>query len=598
MANSQRPIISSIRVPGFPAMLAPSMAAYLGPTQSHIFQNISEATDEMVRRTVSKFITHGWKSLASTSGGDFETFSVAVMNPYLPVDMNNLGIKLGYGMDPTKPISKKNKPDSKTQAFLLTGGDFYTVNMIIPNHIVERWPRAKGEFEAQADYVRVIPPKDPRSNLYKVKIIEFKNGLTHLEMAEEEEAQMMKESEAITEWYASLGKKVEIERFYCPAAATNAQTYRTTHISPNVNFITVSALSKIIQVPLNRMMEFTQYRTLYTKALTEKLNEIEKRTIKFLETADKSTVLANLRTLTPQKLGLNTSNSGNLSSGRNYPTRRLNVVKYMVIRSTLLRKMRGNITDEERRQLDTKLKRVTQLILEIDKPANVAEQVLESSVRNSLKASLGGKAIRGNIKVDSVFEDWIIERKEYLEEKYSNLPEWPNDLTPSEIVRPISFSTNEKTLDDRLSSLFRKKTITHENINDAAKITARVQGKLSNNFKLYFNGKVRKLRNLANEGKVPVVKNQRRNISGLSYGTNTNSNNNEVTSFNTSAINAIIRKIKSNMTRFKQNPIPVFVELVQSHTNANIRRALNKRIANSGTNNGLKNAYNQWVAAK
>jgi len=219
-------------------------------------------------------------------------------------------------------------------------------------------------------------------------------------------------------------------------------------------------------------------------------------------------------------------------------------------------------------------------------------------VRNSLKASLGGKAIRGNIKVDSVFEDWIVERKEYLEEKYPNLPEWPNDLTPSEIVRPISFSTNEKTLDDRLSSLFRKKTITHENINDAAKITARVQGKLSNNFKLYFNGKVRKLRNLANEGKVPVVKNQRRNVSGLSYGTNTNSNNEEVTSFNTSTINSIIRKIKSNMTRFKQNPIPVFVELVQSHTNANIRRALNKRIANSGTNNGLKNAYNQWVAAK
>jgi hypothetical protein len=106
-SNNKRNVVSSMRVPGVPAIFAPSMAAYLGPTQGRIFHDITEATNEMVKRTLTRFSTHAWKSLASTSGGNFETFSVAVMNPYLPMDLNNAGVMLGLGVNPTQPISKK-----------------------------------------------------------------------------------------------------------------------------------------------------------------------------------------------------------------------------------------------------------------------------------------------------------------------------------------------------------------------------------------------------------------------------------------------------------------------------------------------------------
>ena len=521
--NIEPDIISSVRIPGFPAMLAPSMAAYLGPTQGRIFHDITEATNEMVRRTLTRFSTHAWKSLASTSGGDFETFSVAVMNPYLPMDLNNSGVMLGKGVNPLKPISKQNKPDSKTQAFMLIGGDYYTVNMKIPLHIQERWPDAKGD-DAQADYMRVIPPIRT-GDKYKIKIIEFKNGLTQSIMADEEAAQMMKETETMMEWYKALGKDVEIERFYCPAVATNARAYGSTHVSPYVHFITVSGLAKIIQVPLQKMRNFTRLRTTYTQALTRKLDEIEKRTLQFIEDTDKADVLNRLRQITPKNLGLNNNNAGNLSSGRNYPTRRLAVVKYMIIRAALMRKLRSGVPDIEKKQINKKLRHVTQLILATDKPANVSEQILTNNTRALLKAALGGTASRAPVIPDTSFEDLVFERREYLKEMYPNLPEWPS-LEPSEIIPPIVFSKNESTINARLATTSRKKAVTHANIDEIIKTTTnpRIANRLTPQFRMYFNSKINKLRKMANTNKVSVNVNKHRQISGVTY-TNNNSNN-------------------------------------------------------------------------
>lgn len=561
-----------MRIPGVPAIFAPSMAAYLGPTQGRIFHDITEATNEMVKRTLTRFSTHAWKSLASTSGGNFETFSVAVMNPYLPMDLNNAGVMLGLGVNPTQPISKKNPPDEKTQAFMLTGGDYYTVNMKIPLKIQEEWPDAKGA-DAQADYVRVIPPTNPRGN-YKVKIIEFKNGLTHLEMADEEAAQMMKETAAITEWYKSLGKNVEIERFYCPAAATDARAYGSTHISPYVHFITVSGLSKIIQVPLAQMRNFTRYRTTYTQALTQKLAEIERRTLKFLEETDKELVLNRLRQITPKNLGLNNNNE-NLASGRNYPQRRLTVVKYMIIRSTLLRKLKGTVSAEEEKQLSRKLRHVTQLILEANKPFNVSEQVLTNKARSNLITSLGGRGSKTPEIPDTSFEDLVLERREYLKETYPNLPEWPSNFEASEIIKPIIFSKNEEAINSRLATLSRKKTITHENINAVIRTTqGRVANRLSNHFKMYFQSKINKFRTIANTNKVQVNTSKKRAISNLVYNSNSNTENNEVVStskkveLSTNVLNSII-----NSENFEAQ----YSEFLKAH-GANAGRAINNRI--------------------
>ena len=576
-------------------MVAPSMAAFLGPTQGRIFHDITEATDEMVRRTVTKFVTHAWKSLASTSGANFENFSVAVMNPYLPLDLNNMSIKLGAGVNPSLPISKKNKPDAITQAFMLTGGDFYTVNMIIPPEIVERWPYGKGEFEAQADYMRVIPPEKPKEP-FQVKIVEFKNGLTQLEMADEEEAQMMKETETIEKWYDALGKKVVIERFYCPAVATNAKSYGSTHISTYTNFITIAGLAKIIQVPLDKMRDFTRYRVEYTKALTEKMNAIQERTLHFLETADASTVLAQLRQLTPQQLGLNVNTTGNLAAGRNYPGRRLSVVKYMIIRSTLLRKLKAaNIRVDEKKQLERKLQHVTQILLETDKPAPVSETVLTPNARKYLKETLRGKAITNLTLQEGTFQDLLIERKEYLEETYPTLPVWPTNFTESELIRPITFTKEEQVIDERLTKLARKKAITNADIVAVVQTTLNPRLKLSNHFRLYFKSKIQKFKNLANEGKVKAPKNARPVISQVVYGSNSNNNEGVVNrSPNAATINSIIRRVNQNLISFNGNAIRVFQGLVENHTNANIRRALNKRIANSGKNNGIKDAFNNW----
>jgi hypothetical protein len=594
-SNNKRNVVSSMRVPGVPAIFAPSMAAYLGPTQGRIFHDITEATNEMVKRTLTRFSTHAWKSLASTSGGNFETFSVAVMNPYLPMDLNNAGVMLGLGVNPTQPISKKNPPDSKTQAFMLIGGDYYTVNMKIPLKIQEEWPDAKGA-DAQADYVRVIPPTNPRGN-YKVKIIEFKNGLTHLEMADEEAAQMMKETAAITEWYKSLGKNVEIERFYCPAAATNARAYGSTHISPYVHFITVSGLSRIIQIPLAQMKNFTRYRTTYTQALTHKLAEIEKRTLQFLEETDKALVLNRLRQITPKNLGLN-NNNANLASGRNYPQRRLTVVKYMIIRSTLMRKLKGNVSEEEKKQLSRKLRHVTQLVLEANKPFNVSEQVLTNNARRNLIAALGGKASKAPQIPDTSFEDLVFERREYLKETYPNLPEWPSNFDASELIKPITFSSNEEAINSRLATLSRKKAITHANIDVVIRTTqGRVANRLSNHFKMYFQSKINKFRAIANTNKVQVNTSKKRSISNLVYNSNSNNENNEVMSkarkaeLPTNVLNSII-----NSENFEAQ----YRAFLTAH-GANAGRAINNRIIqlrNLNKNKAYTTYYNGINAAK
>jgi hypothetical protein len=527
---------------GFPAMVAPSMAEYLGPTQGRIFHDITEATYEMARKTLTKFTTHVWKSLASTSGGNFETFSVAALNPYLPIDVNSSKIMLGKGIDPSLPISRKNPPDPATQAFMLVGGDYYTVNMIVPSEILEKWPAGKGENFAQADYVRVIPPRPGNSAIYKVKIIELKNGLGHKIMGIEEENQMMRESDTIIGWYNSLGKKVEIERFYCPSVAANAQMYASTHVSAYINFITVGALSKIIGVPLEKMMALSQERLRYTQALTDRIKEIDQRTLKFLESSDKNLVLQQLRELTPATLGLNSNKQQNITSGRNYPARRLKVVEYMIIRYTLLRKLMGKNSEEEKKQIRRKIQDITVLILQTDKPPG-AVPVLKNNMRSNLKSTFTrGKAVRVAKIPEHSFEEWVFERSEYLKEKFPNLQAWPLQFNKTERIYPFIPTSQEQVLINRVEGAFRRRTITGNNVNSIVKSIPK-RGVLSASFKAYFESKIKSLRNKINSKKNANM-NLEIPISGIEF-VNNNANN-EVSTVSKTLSNKILNIATAN----------------------------------------------------
>ena len=580
-------IIGSTRVPGFPAMIAPSMAAFLGPTQNRIFHDITEATYEMARKTLTRFTTHVWKSLASTSGGNFETFSVAALNPYLPIDVNSSKIMLGKGINSAVPISKKNPPDAATQAFMLIGGDYYTVNMLVPTAILEKWPVAKGENFAQADYVRVIPPRPGNNSkgIYKVKIIELKNGLTHKIMGEEEEAQMMRESDTITEWYQALGKKVEIERFYCPSVASNARAYASTHVSANINFITVAALSKIIQVPLEKMMALSTERLKYTQALTDRIKEIDQRTLKFLDNADKNLVLQQLREITPTTLGL-APNKQNITSGKNYPARRLKVIEYMIIRATLLRKLMGKLSDEERKNVKRKIQDITVLILQNDKPPG-AEPVLTNNVRTRLKTVFpGGKAVRVLKLPEHSFEEWVFERSEYLKENFSNLPVWPTGWTSSERIYPFVPTKEERVLIDRVQTAFRRRTLTGNNVNFIVRSVPK-RGVLSNSFKSYFAAKIQALRN-----KINSKKNSNMNlnipISGIDFVNN--NTNNEVSTVSKTLSNKILNIAVAN----KKLPLmAAYQKLLTANVNKprlkNALMTLNTSRLNGGSQQYIRN---------
>ena len=356
-------IVANLGQPNMKHMLSRPMANRLQSFINSPLARITEPTSRQIRASVDSVISHIYKSLASTAGGNFEAFSAVARNPWLPMDLNGSGIMLGKGQDSTKPISKTNPPDEETQAFMLEGGHFYTVNMYVPQKIKNKWEgRGKGD-DAQGDYYIVVPPTTP-SGEYEIYILEFKAGMTHLKMDITEEEQMLKEKEVLETWYSALGKRVKVHLYYCPYLAGDAPPYRASHISGNVNYATLAGLSKILNISENDMLHFAQVRSKFNEEFTKKAYAVRDLAIAKVE-AENPVSLNQLQALS-SKSNFNVNFGPSVASSGNYQERRARIVQLLTRRARVLSQIEQvNVKDGQ--NLKKELVSLTATILKLNR---------------------------------------------------------------------------------------------------------------------------------------------------------------------------------------------------------------------------------------
>ena len=324
IGGSMQNVSSNMRV-----YFAQSMRNYMAPVYQKIFSEVTEATEQQIDAICRKFITHSWKSLASTAGGNFENFSIVQNNPNLPFDLNAASVTLGNAVDGSLLGEKNAKgagvirkvPNALTAAFMNHMGDFYTVNMNVPTHLKNLYANAKGD-NAQGDYIR--------KSRGLIEIFEYKTGETHLEMKDQEEQQLKKIRDTIFGWYDATGQaRPVIKLYYCCNLAENASNYYGTHRSQAIHYLTAPGLSRVLGVSLAQLQG--RPRANYTPRITSFIKQINER-VKAMFQPDNAPTAAQLRGLDLQALGLNIPSNlpANFEKGKSFIARRASVIAQLI----------------------------------------------------------------------------------------------------------------------------------------------------------------------------------------------------------------------------------------------------------------------------
>jgi len=273
-------------VPNVASIFAGSMRQYMGALVKAPLRNLREVSMEQVRNELIAFITHTWKSLASTQGGDLENFGLLYGNLNMPFDINGAGLTLGRGRFMREPVAhlNSNPPDDATLAFLHYGGDFYTVNIDVPDPIKKEYKQAKGD-NSQIDYCRVIPgnAKTPT----KILLIETKFGKNLYDMQPKEENQLLKSRDTIKGWVVQLNKWRRMhslpplptpvfEMYYVNTLIEDVSNYYGEHQSQNIGLLSKKGLAKILGVGDNQLTPAQRaiYSEKVTNAVTTMINGV------------------------------------------------------------------------------------------------------------------------------------------------------------------------------------------------------------------------------------------------------------------------------------------------------------------------------------
>ncbi len=274
-------------VPNIASIFAGSMRQYMMPLRTAPLRNLREVSLEQIRNELVAFVTHTWKSLASTQGGDLENFGLLYGNLNMPFDVNGAGLMLGRGRVRREPIAADNPPDDATLAFLIYGGDFYTVNVDVPEHLKKKYPQAKGET-SQIDYCRIIPGVGRTPT--KCILIETKFGKNLYDMQPKEENQLLKSKETIAGWFTHLNNwrrrsglpifpPPEFEMYYVNTLIEDAGNYYAEHQSQNIGLLSKKGLAKILKVGTTQLTpaQRTTYSAKVTEVVTKMIDGVSQR---------------------------------------------------------------------------------------------------------------------------------------------------------------------------------------------------------------------------------------------------------------------------------------------------------------------------------
>jgi len=433
-------------IPNIGPLLATSAVKYFGPLAGQVLGQIREASEAQIRSECTAYTTHAWKSLASQAGADLENYGFVHSNLFIPYDVNGAGITLGRGRD--NPKLAAGEPgagglDDLTLAFMEYGGDFYTVNIKIPQAILNKpkYAISKG-VNTQVDYLRV------RDGVYE--LAEGKSGRGHYEMEDKEENQLLKSSETIQGWHKLAEKPLPvIKRYYMCVLADDARNYYATHRSEEVYFLSKKGMSRFLNVPTEQFNE--PHRRKFTEQVTAQAAQIADVACRHLG-ANPATNVSGLRKITPAQLGIRNT-VGNLARNQAYIKRRTLVFQQLPVCAFLDAQLESAVNKGEKKDIATQLLTRLGWLIRISKGPKGTTEVLDRGWRHRLTGrwnELNREYANGKLKMlyfadnleasDVVsFIQFCKARREYLD-AVGVTPRAPPKFTEEEAIEPKEFN--------------------------------------------------------------------------------------------------------------------------------------------------------------
>jgi len=360
------------------------------------FKNLQNVAESSIKEKVSSHIAYVMKRYHTGKGDDFESVAAIVNNPNLPMDCSKVGF-----------LKKGNRI---LESMMIWGGHFFTVNMNIPEGLSKLVINTgKGVDSVQLDYLII----DPRNqDLIKIYIIEFKAGSTQLVMGEAEEEQMVKACEIFKKWYPN--KRFAFRLFYAPFLAYQPVLYQKSHTSLNVDYLTISGLSKILRIPVRDLQRIGNMRANFQENITQKLYKLKEAVIEKLAEEGVASTLLNAGVLSSKtwaNFGIKAGNYGGFNNAPpSYKNVMSNVMRLMTSRNLLKKKYSDNPTNSNLSRLVT----VTRNILNRHQRVPILTNSHEKNLKKFMNTVKNAYTHVAQPSGNDIWETFIQERKELL----------------------------------------------------------------------------------------------------------------------------------------------------------------------------------------
>jgi hypothetical protein len=281
--------------PNIPALFVSKTRNRLKHFMIHPFHNLNFSKRVFIDKATS-IKAYLYKAYHTGKGDDFESVAVVVANPSLPMDCSKMGVfgqqtaDVGTSDSVRAPATGPSRVpvrsiDSKTDAALWHfGGHFYTFQIDArPDTTAADEEYGKGVFPVQHDYVIIKPPvwrpaAAPGwrivSTPAEVVICEYKGGPDQRVMAGSEAVQLNKGYKFFKRMYGE--NNVNIKLFYIPYLATNPNVWgpKMPRDFPQVDFLSLSGLSKLLSIPVGVIENTGSGRAEWLRRFETKLNQL------------------------------------------------------------------------------------------------------------------------------------------------------------------------------------------------------------------------------------------------------------------------------------------------------------------------------------
>lgn len=356
-------------------------------------------------------------------GDDYESVTAIVKNPSLPIDCSAVG-HFAIGVGPKSPVSSI---DDRTRALLKYGGHFYTVNLEPDLLTAAEKVKGKGEVFIQLDYAIVDPgtnePDGPLVRQPTITIIEFKAGpdLRFMNLSEEE--QMLKagmvfnrlaqklRGNGLPDYKASANQYYKMRYFYSPYLARSAAVWKPSWSSPNISYLTIRGLGKILRVSEEDLKSFGSLRSDYINYFDKQISKIYD-IVEEKVPRDAAQYFGEVLGKSSSNLGVSWNKPENLSilQNKNWKKTQQTIARLATLRSVLMNKHNKTPNAETFK----KIVQVTKAILNANK-SNVLNANSKKGFQNFLNALPGAqKQYITEEFVDDVFENWVETRRKFL----------------------------------------------------------------------------------------------------------------------------------------------------------------------------------------